>query len=115
MSVGPTQRLPASIETQVEPGGARANVPVSPGPEQDSYGKAADAQNASSTASDPQDEVNVQFEPPGEIAVYRLVSSDGRLIVQVPSEQMLSIAREITQLLAREAASLKPAAIEEGK
>jgi len=105
MSVGPALRIPASTETQVEPGELRANAPVLPGSGQDSYGKAAAQQSAPAAAVDPQDEVKVQFEPPGEVAVYQFVTQNGSLIVQVPSEQMLSIAREISQTLAQESAA----------
>ncbi len=109
MSVGPALRIPASTETQVEPGevsgDARANAPVLPGSGQDSYGKAAEQQSAPAGAVDPQDEVKVQFEPPGEVAVYQFVTQNGSLIVQVPSEQMLTIAREISQSLAEESAT----------
>jgi hypothetical protein len=105
MSVGPALRIPASTETQVEPTEVRANPPVLPGSGQDSYGKATEQQSASAGAVDPQDEVKVQFEPPGEVAVYQFVTQDGSLIVQVPSEQMLSIAREIYQALAQESAT----------
>jgi hypothetical protein len=107
MSVTPALAIPASTDTPVELGQVRANAPVPllPGSGQDSYGKVADQQGSPATPVDPQDEVKVQFEPPGEVAVYQFVTQDGSLIVQVPSEQMLTIAREISQSLAQESAT----------
>lgn len=103
MSVGPALRIPASAESQAEPEEVRAvaQVPLSGG---DLYGKTVQPENAPAVAADPQDEVKVQFEPPGEVAVYQFVSQDGTLIVQVPSEQMLNIAREISQAMGLTAA-----------
>jgi hypothetical protein len=104
MSVGPALRIPASAETQAASAEVRAvaQVPSSGG---DSYGKTVQPENAPAVAADPQDEVKVQFEPPGEVAVYQFVTQDGNLIVQVPSEQMLNIAREISQAVEQTAAS----------
>jgi len=104
MSVGPAVRVPASTEAQLEAAEVRPAAPVIPGSGEDSYGKTVEPQDNPKVTADPQDEVKVQFEPPGEVAVYRFVTHDGSLIVQVPSEQMLSIAREISQALEQEAA-----------
>jgi hypothetical protein len=114
MSVGPALRIPASAETQAEPEEVRAvaQVPSSGG---DSYGKPVQPENTAAVSADPQDEVKVQFEPPGEVAVYQFVNQQGGLIVQVPSEQMLSIAREISTALAQEATSKVPVVNEGGK
>jgi hypothetical protein len=114
MSVGPALRIPASTETQAEPEEVRAvaQVPSSGG---DSYGKPVQPENTAAVSADPQDEVKVQFEPPGEVAVYQFVNQQGGLIVQVPSEQMLSIAREISTTLAQEATSKVPVVNEGGK
>jgi len=98
MSMGPALRIPASAETQAESEEVRAVAQV-PGSGGDSYGKPVQLENAPAVSADPQDEVKVQFEPPGAVAVYQFVSQDGSLIVQVPSEQMLNIAREISQAL----------------
>jgi hypothetical protein len=62
-------------------------------------------------ASGPQDEVKVQIEPPAEIPVYQFVNQQGVLVLQVPPQQMLNIAQDISQELATE----KSAAIEGGK
>jgi len=114
MSVGPAVRIPASAETQAESEEVRAVAPV-PSSGEDSYGKTVGPENAPAVAADPQDEVRVQIEPPAEIAVYQFASRDGSLIVQVPSEQMLNIARDISQKLAQEGNTEKPAVIEGGK
>ena len=114
MSVGPALRIPASAETQAESEDVRAvaRVPSSGG---DSYGKPVQPENAPTASPDPQDEVKVQFEPPGAVAVYQFVNQQGSLIVQVPSQQMLSIAREISAALAQEATPTEPVVNEGGK
>lgn len=63
----------------------------------------------------PQDEVKVQIELPAEIAVYQFVNQQGTLVLQVPPQQVLNIARDISQELAQEAITEKSAAIEGGK
>ena len=44
------------------------------------------AQNACRSGRQPQDEVEMQLEPPGEIAVYQVVDRPGSLILTVLSE-----------------------------
>jgi hypothetical protein len=113
MSVGPALRILASAETQAESEEVRAVAQVSSLGE-DSYGKTVGPENAPAVAADLQDEVKVQIEPPAEIAVYQFTSQDGSLIVQVPSEQMLHIARDISQELAQEGITEKSAVTEGG-
>jgi hypothetical protein len=48
-----------------------------------------------------QDEVKVQIEPPGEIAVYQFVDQNGSLVLQVPPQQIIDLAQEIAQELSR--------------
>jgi hypothetical protein len=68
------------------------------------------SQNVFSAAVGSPDVVKVQMEPPGEIAVYQFVNQQGTLVLQVPPQQLLNLAREISQELAQEAAT-KSAAI----
>ena len=63
----------------------------------------------------PQDEVKVQIEPPAEIPVYQFVNQQGTVILQVPPQQLLNIADDISQELARETNTEKSVAIEGGK
>jgi len=68
-----------------------------------------------STRSGPApDVVKVQLEPPDEIAVYQFVDQQGTLILQVPPQVLLNLARDISQELAAETAA-KSAAVEGGK
>jgi hypothetical protein len=93
----------------------RADAPLLPRAELDSYRKTGDPQNPPAAASDPQDEVNVQFEPPGNIAVYQFVNQQGTLVLQVPAQPVLNLARDISQELAEEAATRESATTEGGK
>ena len=76
-------------------------------------GEIGGTQNASVVVSSPQDEVKMQMDSPGEIAVYQFVNQHGSLILQVPSQQLLSLARQISQELAQEAAPKEPVSQEE--
>ena len=62
-----------------------------------------------------QDEVKVQIEPPAEIPVYQFVNQQGVLVLQVPPQPMLNIARDISQEQVQEAITEKSAPIEGGK
>jgi len=46
----------------------------------------------------------VQWEPPGETAVYRFLNQQGTLVLQVPPQQVLNLAVEIAQELDKDAA-----------
>jgi hypothetical protein len=110
MNTGPALVFPPSTEAQVEPGYVRAQRgPVLPGSGSGSIGETNRSQKSSTVASSSQDEVKMQLEPPGEIAVYQFVNQQGTLILQVPSEQILSLARQIAEELAV-AAEPKPSA-----
>jgi hypothetical protein len=61
-----------------------------------------------------QDEVKVQMEPPGEIAVYQFVDQQGSLVLQVPPQQIVNLAQAIAQELEKEAAPQAPLAREPG-
>jgi hypothetical protein len=91
-----------STEPPVAPGDVRAapqSIPGS-GPSQES----GDAQIQASRPDPVQDVVKVQLEPPDEIAVYQFLNQQGTLVLQVPPQQLLNIASEISQELAKEAA-----------
>jgi hypothetical protein len=72
------------------------------------------AQSASTAAPRGQDEVKLQWQPPGETAVYQFVNQQGTLILQVPSEQELNLSREISQELAQKEAAKMQAPVGEG-
>jgi hypothetical protein len=115
MSVNPTLIFPASTEAQVELGQVRVQRPTTQSiPGSDPPGENVGSQNSASRADSAQDEVEVQMEPPGEIAVYRFLDQNGTLVLQVPPQQWLELAQEISQELAQEAAP-KAAGAEGGK
>jgi hypothetical protein len=113
MSVSPTFPSPSPAEAQAEQG----NVRVDQAPPQtfppsgsDSTGNESQAQSASTPAPRGQDEVKLQWQPPGDTVVYQFVNQQGTLILQVPSEQELNLSRQISQELAQEEAP-KPQAV----
>jgi hypothetical protein len=116
MSVSPTLNFLPAAESSEARGDARAahltSVPRSGG---GSLGESQQLQNGYSAVAGPQDEVKVQIEPPAEIAVYQFVNQQGTLVLQVPPQQMLNIANDISQELAQERLTEKSAAVEGGK
>jgi len=107
--------LPPSTEPQVEPGEVRVAQASQSVPGSDSSGESGNPQIHTSESSPVQDVVKVQLEPPGEIVVYQFVDQHGTLILQVPPQQILDLARQISQELAQEAAPKEPADVEGGK
>jgi len=66
-----------------------------------STGEIQQPQNAGAVAGSPQDEVKVQLEPPGEIVVYQFVNQQGAVVLQVPPQQLLGLAQQISLELER--------------
>jgi hypothetical protein len=112
MSVSTTLKFLPAAESSDAEGGARAAVPDSGG---SSIGESNQIENGPSVTASPQDEVKVQIEPPAEIPVYQFVNQQGVLVLQVPPQPMLNIARDISQEQVQEAITEKSAAIEGGK
>ena len=52
-----------------------------------------------------QDVVDVQWDSENQIRIYRFLDHRGDLVMQVPSEQMVNLARAIQQQLLQEAAA----------
>jgi hypothetical protein len=116
MSIGPAAEFRPSTETQVDRGEVRSGQPSTiPLPERGSTGENKPPQNSSSVASDPQDVVKVQLEPPAEIVVYQFVDQHGTVVLQVPPRQLVELAQQISQELKRQAAPQEPAGTAEGK
>lgn len=116
MSVGPTATFPPPTESQIGPGKVREAPPQTfPPLGNTSAGEGEQPQSAPVVRADQQDEVKLQWDTSDRIEVYQFVNQQGSLIVQVPSEQMLSIAREISTALAQEATPKEPAVNEGGK
>ena len=73
-------------------------------------GQTSPAENSGATkdAAQPetaQDVVDVQWDSENQIRIYRFLDHRGDLVIQVPSEQMVNLAREIQQQLLQEAAA----------
>jgi hypothetical protein len=104
MSVSPALILPPSTESSVETAVVRLAQTPQPvsgnGPAKES--DTSEIRGLQSGAS--QDEVKVHIEPPGEIAVYQFLNQYGTLVLQVPPQQLLNLAQQISTELAREAA-----------
>jgi hypothetical protein len=115
MSVSSALIFPPSTEYPVDRGSVRAESPSIPGAGDGSNGENHPAQSAPVELSSPEDEVKVQWNTSDQIVVYQFMNQQGSLILQVPSEQMLNLASQITQELAEEAAPKAPLAVAGGK
>jgi hypothetical protein len=94
-----------SIANESAPAAEGVSVPSagSPIPGSSSSAETGGSQLRASVPDSAQDEVKVQLEPPGEIAVYQFVNQQGSLILQVPPQVMINLAQGIAQQLAQEA------------
>jgi hypothetical protein len=105
MSVISPLLFPISAESQAEAAEVRVAQPGSPTTSGSDRPGENDGSQSHSLGSDlGKDEVKVQMEPPGEIAVYKFLDQNGTLVLQVPPQQMLDLAQAIRQELAQEAA-----------
>jgi hypothetical protein len=117
MSVSPAFGSQLSTEPQADQGNVRVEKSppqTFPPSENESNREDNQAQTAATPAPRGQDEVKLQWQPPGETAVYQFVNQQGTLILQVPSEQELNLSRDISQELAQEAAPKTQAVAGEG-
>lgn len=108
MSVNPVAAIASGQEAQWTAEGVRppqnsARESIPPGSELDPKPEAIALSKTSAAAELPEDEVEVQRDNQsgGEIVV-RYMDHAGNLILQVPSQQLLGIARGIDQDLERE-------------
>jgi hypothetical protein len=108
MSVSSALIFPPSTEDPVERGSVRAEAPSIPGTGSGSSGENDQAPIAPSQVSSSEDAVKVQWDTSDQIVVYQFVNQQGTLILQVPSEQMLNVASQISQELAQEGVLKKP-------
>jgi hypothetical protein len=112
MSVSPAVTFPSSAAPQGDQGQVRAEqIQTFPPSGGSSVGESAQQQTTPTSKARGEDEVKLQWEPPGNTVVYRFVDQDGTLILQVPPQQILNLAQEISQELAPK----PPAANEGGK
>jgi hypothetical protein len=115
MTIGPVGSSPPfpeppSPETQVRSDQARPRSRTESVPAQEN----AKPKNTTPVPAIPEDEVKVQWDTPMSdyIVIYQFLNQQsGSLILQEPSEQMLSVIHQIQELLrstARAAATLQP-------
>lgn len=105
MGVGSVLAITPSAESNAELAVVRLAQPIT----QPVSGSDPSRENNSqptpkSQSSAQQDEVKVQIEPPGTIAVYQFLNQDGNLVLQVPPQQWLNLAQQIAKELAQESA-----------
>jgi len=100
MSVGSVPLIQPSTEIQGEQAEVRDQTQFLPGSGTASSGEISPPESSSPLAVSRQDAVKVQWESPGEIAVYEFMNQDGTLILQVPPQPILNLARQISQELA---------------
>jgi hypothetical protein len=105
MKVSPEPVFPPSTASAVDRAQVRSpeNLPI-PFPGKHSTTGNDAALKAASTAARTQDEVKLQWDSQDQIAIYQFIDPQGKLVVQVPSEQMVNLAREISRQLIQEAA-----------
>jgi len=115
MSVNSALIFPPSTAYPVDRGSVRAETPSIPLLGSSSTGENAPAQIAPAQGPSPEDAVKVQWDKSDQIVVYQFVNQQGCLILQVPSEQMLNLASQISEELVQEAAHQALAAIGGGK
>jgi len=116
MSVAPTVTYPLSAEPLAGHGVVRPEQPgLIPNAGGSSNGETQYAKTAPFVPASPEDEVKVQWDQPDQVVVYQFINQQGSLILQVPSEQMLNIARDISQELAQAAAPKPLSGTEGGK
>jgi hypothetical protein len=116
MKLGPVLVFPPSTDVPVERENVRADQPLphpAPG-NQSTAGKVNPVTNVSTPAI-AQDEVKLQWNSQYQVETYQFLDHRGELIMQIPSEQMLNLAHEISQELLREAAPHTAAAGRGGK
>lgn len=105
MSVSPAFTFPPPTESRAEAGSVRPEqTRVVPPAGAVSIGEAGRSQKVETPAATPQDEVKLQWDTSDHVVIYQFVNQQGSLILQVPSEQILNLGREISRELAQQVA-----------
>jgi hypothetical protein len=115
MSVSSALIFPPSTEGPVERGSVRADAPAIPGAGNGSTGEGSPVQSPAAETPSAEDAVKVQWDSSDQIVIYQFINQHGSLILQVPSEQMLNLASQISQELGKEAAPKQPVGVAGGK
>ena len=107
MRVDPELVFPPPIQAQADGGEPRPkqDVPRPVAGSPPSPRESVNPANGTSAPSTPQDEVKLQWDSQNQIAIYQFLNQRGELVEQVPSQQMINLARQIEQQLHEEAAA----------
>ena len=109
MNVAPAPVFRPSAVGQAAQAVLRAGKTSIPIPGTGSNGENNQLRSAPVVTTVQQDVVKVQLKPPGEIVVYQFVDQHGTVVLQVPPQQMLELAEQISQEVAP-----KPPEVNEG-
>jgi hypothetical protein len=116
MSASPALTFPSSPEVQANEGKVRPQEQTFPPSGSASADEIKPTHSASQSEGRlPQDEVKLQWNSAQQVPVYQFVTQQGTLILQVPSEQLLDLARDIAQEFDREPAFGTKDTVEGGK
>ena len=105
MSIGPVPVFRPSTASQVERGEVRVPQTPTPTPGSGSTGENKPPRPSPVFTPIHQDVVKVQLKPPGEIVVYQFVDQRGTVVLQVPPQQMIELAQQISEELAQKPSS----------
>jgi len=109
MNVAPAPVFQPSAVGQVEQAVVRLRPTSIPILGSGSSGENNQPRSAPVITTAPQDVVKVQLKSPGEIVVYQFGDQQGSVVLQVPPQQMIELAQQISQELAP-----KPPEVNEG-
>lgn len=105
MSSGPLFAFRPSTVSQVEPGEMRLRQTSTPTPESGSTGENKPPRPSPVFTPIHQDVIKVQLKPPGEIVVFQFVDQQGTVVLQVPPQQMIELAQQISEELTQKPSS----------
>lgn len=112
MNVGPAQQLPPETEVHESVRQVPASKSQSPSSGNDLIREAPKPQNSSPVPAFVQDEVKVQWDSSDHLMIYQFVNQSGSLVLQVPSEEVLGVARGIEESLQQEATKQEAATLQ---
>ena len=116
MSITPPNLPLPSTDPQVEATAAvrPKDSPAPPASGNAPSGNATTSQDKHQADTRTQDVVKVHWDESGQVEIYQFVNRQGTVYLQVPSEQLLKLARQISIELARSATRKASAAAEGG-
>ena len=104
MKVSPVQSLPIPVPPQSDPPQVRSEEELRPVPGSPPTAETGDPDQRTPTPANAQDEVKLQWDSQTRITIYKFLNEQGEVVLQVPSEQMINLAQEISEQLRQQAA-----------